>query len=122
MIEAGVPCIPGYQTQGSNSGDSEDALFIEKAKDIGFPVMIKASAGGGGRGMRLVDCEQEMASAIKSARSESMNAFGSSELILEKALTGAKHIEIQVFADIAFPDKTTRLFLGGRWVLRIDSE
>jgi len=111
MIEAGVPCIPGYQFEegqyekgqpeqtGESSDDSNDALLIEKAKEIGFPVMIKASAGGGGRGMRLVDSEQAMASAIKSARSESMSAFGSSELILEKALTDAKHIEIQIFAD-----------------------
>ncbi len=96
MIAAGVPCIPGYQ---DSHGDSDDALLIEKAKEIGFPVMIKASAGGGGRGMRLVDGENNMASALKSARSESMNAFGSSELILEKALTGARHIEIQIFAD-----------------------
>lgn len=96
MIAAGVPCIPGYQ---DSHGDTDDALLIEKAKEIGFPVMIKASAGGGGRGMRLVDSENNMASALKSARSESMNAFGSSELILEKALTGARHIEIQIFAD-----------------------
>lgn len=96
MIAAGVPCIPGYQ---DSHGDTDDVLLIEKAKEIGFPVMIKASAGGGGRGMRLVDSENNMASALKSARSESMNAFGSSELILEKALTGARHIEIQIFAD-----------------------
>ncbi len=104
MLEAGVPCIPGYQSKqnqpkDSNNDDSDDALFMDKAKEIGFPVMVKASAGGGGRGMRLVDCENDMASALKSARSESMNAFGSSELILEKALTDARHIEIQVFAD-----------------------
>lgn len=96
MIAAGVPCIPGYQ---DSHGDTDDILLIEKAKEIGFPVMIKASAGGGGRGMRLVDSENNMASALKSARSESMNAFGNSELILEKALTGARHIEIQIFAD-----------------------
>jgi geranyl-CoA carboxylase alpha subunit len=66
---------------------------------IGFPLMIKASAGGGGRGMRLVNNSADLAAAIKSARSESLNAFGSDELILEKALSNSRHIEIQIFAD-----------------------
>jgi geranyl-CoA carboxylase alpha subunit len=99
MIAAGVPCIPGYQTQDGSNSDSNDILLIEKAQEIGFPVMVKASAGGGGRGMRLVNSAEDMLSALKSARSEAMNAFGSSELILEKALTDARHIEIQIFAD-----------------------
>ncbi len=109
MLKAGVPCIPGYQndkgqpeqahSSSDGNNDNNDALLIEKAQEIGFPVMIKASAGGGGRGMRLVNAAEDMPSALKSARSEAMNAFGSSELILEKALTDARHIEIQVFAD-----------------------
>ena len=94
MLEADVPCIPGYV-----GSDQSDEKLISEAKRIGFPVMIKASAGGGGRGMRLVFEESELASQIKTARSEAKNAFGSGELILEKALIRPRHIEIQVFAD-----------------------
>ncbi len=94
MIEAGVPCIPGYE----GSEQAIEALVIE-AKKIGFPIMVKASAGGGGRGMRLVHEAAELEEQIKTARSEAENAFGSGELILEKAVIDARHIEIQVFAD-----------------------
>ncbi len=94
MIEAGVPCIPGYQGAGQ-----DDDTLIAKALDIGFPLMVKASAGGGGRGMRLVSKESELREQIRSARSEASNAFGSGELILERALIEPRHIEIQVFAD-----------------------
>lgn len=94
MINADVPCIPGYE------GEAQDeATLISEAKRIGFPVMIKASAGGGGRGMRLVHEESELAAQIKTARSEAENAFGNGELILEKAVIQPRHIEIQVFAD-----------------------
>ncbi|QIB66889.1 acetyl/propionyl/methylcrotonyl-CoA carboxylase subunit alpha [Kineobactrum salinum] len=94
MIEAGVPCIPGYQGEDQ----SEEALHA-RALEIGFPLMIKASAGGGGRGMRLVFEEGELAAQIRTARSEAEGAFGSGELILERAVLEPRHIEIQVFAD-----------------------
>lgn len=94
MIDAGVPCVPGYE-----GADQSEENLIARAKEIGCPVMVKASAGGGGRGMRLVEDEAKFAEAIKSARSEAENAFGSGELILEKAVVNARHVEIQVFAD-----------------------
>jgi geranyl-CoA carboxylase alpha subunit len=94
MIEAGVPCIHGYQ-----GADQDDAVLVEQAQKIGFPIMVKASAGGGGRGMRLVFAAKELLAQIKTARSEAENAFGSGELILERAVIEPRHIEIQVFAD-----------------------
>jgi len=94
MHKAGVPVVPGYE--GDNASDDE---LISAAADIGYPLMIKASAGGGGRGMRLVEKESELASNIKRARSESRQAFGDDELILEKAVIEPRHVEIQVFAD-----------------------
>lgn len=94
MLESGVPCIPGYQ-----GADQSDEVLIEKAADIGFPLMVKASAGGGGRGMRLVHSADELAQQIRTARSEAQNAFGSGELILERAVLEPRHVEIQVFAD-----------------------
>ncbi|MGE0424031.1 MAG: acetyl-CoA carboxylase biotin carboxylase subunit [Reyranellaceae bacterium] len=94
MIEAGVPCVPGYQ-----GADQSDANLIAEATKIGLPVMVKAAAGGGGRGMRLVADEAELAEAIAGARNEAQNAFASGELILEKAVVDARHVEIQVFAD-----------------------
>jgi len=94
MIEAGVPCVPGYQ--GEDQGDKR---LTEEARRIGFPVMVKAAAGGGGRGMRLVSKAEDLAAALSSARSEAKNAFGSGELILEKVITDGRHVEIQVFAD-----------------------
>lgn len=94
MIAAGVPCVPGYQGE-----DQSDASFLAAARDIGFPIMIKAAAGGGGRGMRRVDSMEALAASLPSARSEALNAFASGELILEKAIIEPRHIEIQVFAD-----------------------
>jgi len=94
MIEAGVPCIPGYE-----GADQSDEVLKNAAIDIGMPVMLKASAGGGGRGMRLVTDANDLEELIKSARSEALNAFGSGELIIEKAVMQPRHIEIQVFAD-----------------------
>ncbi len=94
MLKAGVPCISGYQDK-----DQSDEALMAGAKDIGFPIMVKASAGGGGRGMRLVENEAVLAENIKTARSEAENAFGSGELILEKAVLEPRHIEIQVFGD-----------------------
>ena len=96
MIEAGVLCVPGYQ----GDDQSVDTLVAE-ANKIGMPVMVKAAAGGGGRGMRLVNDAAELESAIDLAQSEAKNAFGSSELIIEKAVIRPRHVEIQVFADKA---------------------
>ncbi|MET4580007.1 acetyl/propionyl/methylcrotonyl-CoA carboxylase subunit alpha [Ottowia thiooxydans] len=94
MMDAGVPCIPGYQ----GDDQSEERLQTE-AERIGFPVMIKATAGGGGRGMRLVSTAKEFPDLLRSAQSEARNAFGDPEVILERAITEPRHIEIQVFAD-----------------------
>jgi geranyl-CoA carboxylase alpha subunit len=94
MREAGVPCIPGY-----DGTDQSDATLIREAEKIGLPLMIKAAAGGGGRGMRRVADLKELPAALASARSEAQSAFGSGELILEYALTAPRHVEVQVFAD-----------------------
>lgn len=94
MIQAGVPCVPGYEDK-----DQSEARLLAAGAEIGFPLMVKAAAGGGGRGMRLVHAEQDLKGALESARSEAENAFGSGELILEKAIIKPRHVEIQVFSD-----------------------
>ncbi len=94
MIEAGVPCMPGYQGE-----DQSEETLVQEAEKIGFPVMVKASAGGGGRGMRIVEDKAALSDAIQSARKEAKSAFGDDRLIIERAVTGARHVEIQVFAD-----------------------
>ncbi len=94
MIGAGVPCVPGYQGEKQT-----DKVLTSEAKKIGYPLMVKASAGGGGRGMRLVKSEEGLERAIKLARSEAKNAFGSGQLIIEKAIIRPRHVEIQVFGD-----------------------
>jgi len=94
MQAAGVPCIPGYQ-----GDDQSEGRLAEEAARIGFPVMIKATAGGGGRGMRLVPSAKEFPELLRSARSEAQSAFGDPEVILERAIVEPRHIEIQVFAD-----------------------
>jgi len=94
MIEAGVPCVPGYQ-----GSQQDDATLSAAADDIGLPVMVKAAAGGGGRGMRLVRDRSGLVEALRLARAEALSAFGSDELILEKALARPRHVEFQVFAD-----------------------
>ncbi|GHG86811.1 acetyl/propionyl/methylcrotonyl-CoA carboxylase subunit alpha [Pseudodonghicola xiamenensis] len=94
MIEAGVPCVPGYQ-----GADQAAERLLAEARRIGFPVMIKATAGGGGRGMRLVAREEEFPEALRSATSEAKSAFGSDVVLLEKAILNPRHVEIQVMAD-----------------------
>jgi len=94
MSEAGVPVIPGAR----GSGQEADAL-ASAAGELGLPVMVKAAAGGGGKGMRRVEVESELAEAIRAAASEARSSFGSGELIIEKALVDARHVEVQVFAD-----------------------
>jgi geranyl-CoA carboxylase alpha subunit len=94
MQKAGVPCVPGYQ-----GADQSDKIMLTEAKKIGFPVMIKAVAGGGGRGMRLVADAAAFPDALRSARSEAQGAFGDASVILERAIVDPRHIEIQVFGD-----------------------
>lgn len=94
MMDAGVPCIPGYQGE-----DQGEGRLLSEAEAIGFPVMIKATAGGGGRGMRLVQSAKDFPDLLRSAQSEAQNAFGDAEVILERAIIEPRHIEIQIFAD-----------------------
>ncbi|MBI1187994.1 MAG: biotin/lipoyl-binding protein [Alphaproteobacteria bacterium] len=92
--EAGVPVVPGYR------GDAQDAKTLAKAaKDVGFPVLIKAIAGGGGRGIREVNAAGEFAAALESARREASAAFGDDRVIVEKLIQRPRHIEVQVFGD-----------------------
>jgi geranyl-CoA carboxylase alpha subunit len=94
MIAAGVPCVPGYQDE-----DQSDARLTQEAAHLGFPVMVKAAAGGGGRGMRLVQEAGALTEALRAARSEAKNAFGDDRLLLERAIVDARHVEIQIFGD-----------------------
>ena len=94
MQAAGVPCVPGHQ-----GADQSDGVMLTEAKKIGFPVMIKAVAGGGGRGMRQVADAGVFPDLLRSARSEAQSAFGDPTVILERAITDPRHIEIQVFGD-----------------------
>ncbi len=94
VVDAKVPCVPGYQEQ-----DQSDEKLIAAAAGIGFPIMVKAAAGGGGLGMRLVNTAKELPAALASARCEAQAAFGSDEIILEKAIIRPRHVEVQVFAD-----------------------
>ncbi|WP_339531863.1 acetyl/propionyl/methylcrotonyl-CoA carboxylase subunit alpha [Pseudomonas mucidolens] len=94
MLNAGVPCIAGYQGSAQ-----DDATLQQEADRIGYPLMIKASAGGGGRGMRLVHSGEHLLEQLHTARSEALNAFGSDELILEQALLEPRHVEVQLFGD-----------------------
>lgn len=105
MLDAGVPCIPGYQSQ-----DQSDDALRSAASEIGVPLMVKAAAGGGGRGMRLVEDLDDLHTALADARSEAANAFGSGELILEKAVLRCRHVEVQVFGD----SQGNVVFLGER--------
>jgi geranyl-CoA carboxylase alpha subunit len=94
MLAAGVPCAPGYL--GENQ---DDAKLTEEALKLGFPLLVKAVAGGGGRGMRLVREVGDIAQAIVAARREAQSAFGDGTLMLERLIDNGRHIEIQVFAD-----------------------
>jgi 3-methylcrotonyl-CoA carboxylase alpha subunit len=94
MEKAGVPVVPGY-----HGADQDDMLLAKKADEIGYPVLIKAVAGGGGKGMRLVEAPDAFAAALVSARSEAQTAFGNPDVLVEKFVTSPRHIEIQVFGD-----------------------
>jgi len=94
MLEAGVPCAPGYL-----GADQSDAALMTEAEKLGYPLLVKAVAGGGGRGMRLVHQPSELQPAIDGARREATSAFGDGTLMLERLIANGRHIEIQVFAD-----------------------
>jgi 3-methylcrotonyl-CoA carboxylase alpha subunit len=94
MAKAGVPLVPGYH--GVEQGEK---LLASEAKKIGYPVLIKASAGGGGKGMRIVERQDDFAAALASAKREAKASFGDDTVLVEKYLTRPRHIEMQVFAD-----------------------
>jgi acetyl-CoA carboxylase, biotin carboxylase subunit len=94
MKNLGVPCVPG-----SDGGVADVATAKKVAREIGYPVIIKATAGGGGRGMKVAESEDELEIAFRTARSESKAAFGNDEVYMEKYLQRPRHIEIQVFGD-----------------------
>ncbi|MEM7216553.1 MAG: biotin carboxylase N-terminal domain-containing protein, partial [Pseudomonadota bacterium] len=94
MEKAGVPIVPGYH------GDMQDAQFLaSKANEIGYPVLIKARAGGGGKGMRKVEDPKDFSAALAGAQSEGEASFGDGHVLIEKYITAPRHIEIQVFGD-----------------------
>ena len=94
MARAGVPVVPGY-----HGADQDDAVLRTAAAEIGYPVLLKPSAGGGGKGMRRVDAAADFAAALAAARREAKSAFGDDRMLVEKYLTRPRHVELQVFAD-----------------------
>lgn len=92
--EAGVPVVPGY-----NGEDQSAETLIAEAKRIGFPCLLKASAGGGGKGMRVVHQEKELQDALAAAKREAANSFGDDTMLIEKYITNPRHIEIQILGD-----------------------
>ncbi len=94
METAGVPLVPGY-----HGADQDAALLQREADRIGYPVLIKASAGGGGKGMRIVEKSEDFAAALASCQREAINSFGQDAVLIEKYVQRPRHIEIQVFAD-----------------------
>lgn len=93
-VAQGVPCLPGYFGE-----DQREETFVAEAQRVGFPLMVKAVAGGGGRGMRLVHSADQLLSALKGARSEALAGFANGDLLIERALLRPRHVEVQVFAD-----------------------
>ncbi|MEM1352230.1 MAG: acetyl/propionyl/methylcrotonyl-CoA carboxylase subunit alpha [Pseudomonadota bacterium] len=102
MEDAGVPVVPGY-----HGSDQSDGRLASAAEDIGYPVLIKAVAGGGGKGMRKVDGSAGFAEALQSARSEALSAFGNDDVLIERFVARPRHIEVQVFGD---GDRAVHLF------------
>ncbi|WP_339947036.1 acetyl/propionyl/methylcrotonyl-CoA carboxylase subunit alpha [uncultured Albimonas sp.] len=94
MEKAGVPVVPGY-----HGAEQEPAFLAERAAEIGFPVLIKARAGGGGKGMRRVERAEDFAEALQGAQREGASAFGDAAVLIEKYVTHPRHIEVQVFGD-----------------------
>ncbi|MEP6864589.1 MAG: biotin carboxylase N-terminal domain-containing protein, partial [Deltaproteobacteria bacterium] len=95
--KVGVPIVPGYHGDDQDSEGREG--LVARAKAIGFPLLVKASAGGGGRGMRVVRGEAELADALERARGEALSAFGDETLLLERYVERPRHIEIQILGD-----------------------
>ena len=95
MAAAGVPVVPGY-----DGADQSDERFLAAADEIGYPVMVKASLGGGGKGMRVVAHKGDLPTALASARREALAAFGDATLLLEKAIANPRHVEFQIFGDV----------------------
>lgn len=91
---AGVPVVPGY-----DDNDQSDARLVAAGREIGFPLMVKAAAGGGGKGMRIVDHERDLQEALAAARREAHSAFGDARLLLERLIREPRHIEFQIFGD-----------------------
>ncbi len=94
MSNANVPLTPGY-----HGDDQSETTLINEAKNCGFPILLKAASGGGGKGMRIVNHEQELKDAIMGAKREAKSSFGDDRLIIEKYITNPRHIEIQIMAD-----------------------
>jgi acetyl-CoA carboxylase biotin carboxylase subunit len=94
MLKAGVPVLPGHSSSGL-----DESIALKVAEEMGFPVLIKASLGGGGKGMRVVTNRQELVKALPLVKAEARHAFGSEELYLEKFLRDARHVEVQVMGD-----------------------
>lgn len=94
MLEADVPCIPGY-----DGADQDIRALTREAERIGYPLMVKAVAGGGGKGIRLVESADDLADAVGMARSEAEKSFVNGQLMLEKAIVSPRHVEVQIFAD-----------------------
>jgi acetyl-CoA carboxylase biotin carboxylase subunit len=105
MERSGIPFVPG-----TSRGLDSPAQAREVAEKIGYPIMLKAAAGGGGKGMRLVNSSAELAESLESARSEALRAFGSDEVYIEKAISQPRHIEMQIFAD----EQGNTVYLGER--------
>jgi acetyl-CoA carboxylase biotin carboxylase subunit len=105
MERSGIPFVPG-----TSRGLASPEQAREVAEKIGYPVMLKAAAGGGGKGMRLVASPAELKEALESARSEALRAFGSDEVYLEKAILRPRHVEVQIFAD----ERGNTVYLGER--------
>lgn len=94
MEKAGIPLVPGYH--GDDQGPD---LLFSKAKEIGFPCLIKASAGGGGKGMRIVEKESDFTEALRAAKSEALKSFSDDKVLIEKYIINPRHIEVQVMSD-----------------------
>ena len=97
MEDAGVPCVPGHRWEDQRGG--LDAELAEALAGVGFPLLIKAAAGGGGRGMRRVDAAEQLEAALNTARAEAEAAFGDGTLLAERLIEGGRHVEVQVMAD-----------------------
>jgi acetyl-CoA carboxylase biotin carboxylase subunit len=106
MIESGVPCVPG--SEGALPDDPDEIMRI--AKEVGYPVIIKAAGGGGGRGMRVVHTEANLLNSVTMTKTEAQSAFGNPEVYMERFLQNPRHIEIQILAD----EHGSAIYLGER--------